>query len=46
MIVVNMYGNVYCMEILDESGDKSNKIWVDKGNNRSMKSLQDNDIKM
>ena len=37
--------NVF-QEILDESGDKSNKIWVDKGNNRSMKSLQDNDIKM
>ena len=37
--------NVF-QEILDESGDKPNKIWVDKGNNRSMKSLQDNDIKM
>ena len=37
--------NVF-QEILDESGDKPNKKWVDKGNNRSMKSLQDNDIKM
>ena len=37
-------------EILDESGRKPNKIWVDKGGefyNRSMKSwLQDNDIEM
>ena len=37
-------------EILDESGRKPNKIWINKGNefcNRSMKLwLQDNDIKM
>ena len=37
-------------EILDESGHKPNKIWVDKGSefyNRSMKSwLQDNDIEI
>ena len=37
-------------KFLDESGRKSNKIWVDKGSenyNRSMKSwLQDNNIEM
>ena len=36
--------------MLEESGRKSNKIWLDKGSkfcNRSMKSqLQDNDIEM
>ena len=38
------------LKTLDESGDKLNKTWVDKGNefdNISMKSwLQDNDIEM
>ena len=37
-------------KVLDESGRKPNKTWVDKGSdfyNRSMKSwLQDNDIEM
>ena len=37
-------------KIIDESGRKSNKIWIDKGNefsNKSMKSwLENNDIEM
>ena len=39
-----------CQEILDESGHKPNKIWVDKESefyNRLMKSwLKDNDMQM